>query len=117
MTDDVQTRQPVRWPWVPRSWTAASLLLVSGVLVAGPTILLAFIALVTATGCFIECSDPEPGNAVVPALGVLVTVALPFAAVRFYQGAESEAAARRRLAVVAVIVLLVALVEARLLFG
>ena len=82
-----------------------------------PTILLAFIALVTATGCFIECSDPEPGNAVVPALGVLVTLALPFAAVRFYQGAASEAAARRRLAVVAVIVLLVALVEAKLLFG
>ena len=103
---------------MPRSWTAGSLLLVSGVLVVLPALLLAFLGLIEASGCFIECTEP-PSTAqgaayLVP--GVLL-LALPAVAVRFYQGAASETAARRRLAVLAVLGLLVALAEANLFLG
>jgi hypothetical protein len=116
MTETMRPRQPVRWPWVPRSWTAASLWLVGAVLVAAPVILLAFITLVSATGCFIECDEPDPGYAAFTALAALVLAAMPFAAVRYYQGAASEPVARRRLAVLALIVLVGALVQADLMF-
>jgi hypothetical protein len=91
---DTQTETPaesrpvIRFPWLPRSGPAAGVFLLTAALVVGPVLWIAFVTLVTYTGCFLECT--KPNHLAGLGLGVLDLglVALPFLAVRLFQAAR-----------------------------
>ena len=89
--------------WFPQSWVAAVLFLLIAVVMAIPVLIAFFLAVVFYSECFMDCSvpDSDPGLAALSAGVGLVLLAMPFAGVRFYQGAH-PASAPARLAVVAV---------------
>ena len=92
VAQSVVPRPVVRWPWLPRSWAAGGVFLLTAVIVAGPVVIVAFMTLITYSGCFMDCSTPNHAGGV--ALGVLDLglAALPFLAVRIFQGLRRRSA-------------------------
>ncbi len=82
-------------PWLPQSWTAAGVLLLTSVAAAWPAILAAAWSYFDATGCFFDCTEPDPVRAVaLGALAVLLVLS-PFAAVRLLQSRGRPSAGAR----------------------
>jgi len=92
VAQSVVPRPVVRLPWLPRSWSAGGVFFLTAVIVAGPVILVAFMTLITYSGCFIDCSTPNRAGGI--ALGILDLglVALPFLVVRIFQGLRRRSA-------------------------
>jgi hypothetical protein len=108
MTTTLTPARPAPAPraaWWPRSGTAWAVLVTGGLLAACPAFLAAALAGFAFTGCFIGCGEPEPVLGAFLAGVAALLLALPFAAVRFVQGARTGEARQVRLLVLGLAVL------------
>jgi hypothetical protein len=71
--------------WLPRSPEAFGLLALTVAGAAWPFVLAGFWSWVSATGCFFDCTDPDPLLAAALAALAAAILVSPLVAVRFYQ--------------------------------
>jgi hypothetical protein len=93
--------RPPRHAWLPRTRGAALVLVVAGVVVAGPVLVSVFLSYLAFSDCVVRCDGRNPTLGTYLAGQAVALALLPLVAVRFHQRSTPE---RQRRALIAYLV-------------